>query len=317
MGGPICFIRLVTLLFITVILPNGNLLAKSKSLNVQYAQWPWSLAVAGVPAVQEIKYTCTAGFEEQDFDLGCLVSGFSGYFHPSRWRTCSVSGDGGVDVTGAPQPKLLVEGIRGDLIEVANAACRDFSILIPADGYVSFKWENVGSSLLHPSTATSFLAFSINGTPQQLNRTRPAHTSTFLRKGDRISFRLLGDNPVSLIIRDFAFLNNTAVSLAEVVIPNSLELYLEDFSQLERLAQPELIGQPYVDTDGDLETLDDRIYLLDQPTALSAHWEDHITYDEQGTTLIIREWSIYDPCTGNEMQKQQQLRCYPKSINDD
>jgi len=317
MGGPICFIRLVTLLSITVTLPNGNLFAKSKSLDVQYDQWPCSLVVAGMPAVQEIKYTCTAGFEEQDFDLGCLVSGFSGYFHPSRWRTCSVSGDGGVDVTGAPQPKLLVEGTKGNLIEVANADCRDFSMLIPVDGYVSFKWENIGSSLLHPSTATSFLAFSINGAPQKLNRTRPAHTSTFLRKGDRISFRLLQDTPVSIIIRDFAFLNNTSVSVTEVVIPTPLELYLEDFSQLERLTQAELIGQPYVDTDGDLQTFDDRIYLLDQPTTLSAHWEDYITCDEQGATLIIREWSIYDSCTGNEMRKQQQLHCYPKSINDD
>lgn len=279
MSIPICYKRLATVLYIVVSLPNLTLTAKP------------------LPLSEEI---------------GCLMSGFSGYFHPARWQSCDLS----ARVGGAAVPSLLVEGANHHLIAVADLACRDFSVLIPADAYVSFKWEDLGSSLSSPPTSTTFLAFVVNGESQPLAGAKGAYTSTFLKKGDRITFRLPAGASTSIAIRDFEFRSNALSLITELVIPAQIELYLTDFSQLEQLTQPHLVGQPYLDADGDEQTTDDQILLLEVETTLDISWEDYITYDEQGTTLIIRKWAIYDHCAGNEVHQQQYLRCYPKSIHE-
>ncbi|MEM6377421.1 MAG: hypothetical protein AAF705_04355, partial [Bacteroidota bacterium] len=41
-------------------------------------------------------------FEDEYFELDCLVNSFTGYFDPARWTSIDKSGAGRVDVTGAP-----------------------------------------------------------------------------------------------------------------------------------------------------------------------------------------------------------------------
>lgn len=292
MRGPIYNWWLVMLFGIIAFLPNNCLIANS--------------------TLQE---NSNQVIPNQDAGFNCLVLGFSGYFHPSRWKSCLPSSMAGLDITGAPQPKLVVEGTGRELIEVANPTCRDFSIQIPAEGYVSFHWENVGSSVLPPPDGP-FFAFFVNGERKNLADKNTRHTSDFLRKGDRITFRLLPNSLHTVLIRDFVYMNNTRISITEVVVPSPIELYLSDFSQLEHLTQPDLVGQPYIDTDGDPQTVDDHVFLLDEGTSLDISWEDYVHCEELGTTLIIREWSIYDPCGDNEVRIQQELRCHLKSMED-
>jgi hypothetical protein len=315
MGGPILKSRLLILPVAIVVLSSPNLFAQSTSLSVQCdEQYPGAadLSIVVYPIEQADATSC----EEQGSEPGCLVSGFSGYFHPQRWRTCLTSGDSGVDVTGAPIPKLLVEGTNSDLMEVADVVCRDFSILIPADGYLSFKWEELGSSLSHLSTGTTSFTFSVNGENQTLLIDKHRFASSFLRKGDRISFSLSSDALHSVVIRDFTFLNNSNTSFLGIIIPAQVDLYLKDLSQLEQMIDPYLVGQPYIDADGLESTLDERQPLLEMSSQLHISWEDYFTHDEDGTTLVIREWFIYDPCGGNEIRQQQRLRCFIKTIHD-
>lgn len=317
MGGPISKDRLIILLLLVMIIfPGPGLFAKSISLNVQCGEQQYLGNAGSVSVVYCTEQVTTAGLEEQCSEPGCLVSGFSGYFHPSRWRTCFTSVDSGVDVTGAPIPKLLVEGTNSNLTEVADVVCRDFSILIPTDGYLSFEWEKLGSSLSHPSTGTTSFLFSLNGKKRDLPKGKSSYTSPFLKKGDRITFQLALEATQSVVIRDFTFFSHTQISITEVVIPPRMDLYLRDFSQLEQRTDPHRLGQPYIDTDGDEATVDDRQLLLEMASRMDISWEDFYTYDDQGNTLLIRSWSIYDPCTGNELRQEQELRCYIKAVRD-
>ena len=71
-----------------------------------------------------------------------------------------------------------------------------------------------------------------------------------------------------------------------------------------------------LDADGNEQTQYDQLPLLELETNLDIFWEDHFTYDIEGNTLIIRQWSIYDHCAGNELRQQQLLYCYASSYLD-
>ena len=48
-------------------------------------------------------------YQDEYLDLGCTSNGFTGYFMTPNWQSSKIKGDGGVDVTGAPN-SILVEG---------------------------------------------------------------------------------------------------------------------------------------------------------------------------------------------------------------
>lgn len=345
MGGPIYIFRsAIVVLLWAVLLPCSSLFAKSKSLE-EVSPWrsieppgetlsTYRVATSS-SSLAKVYSRIPAGKEEQYFELGCLVSNFSGYFDPSRWVSCTLSGDSGVDVTGAPIPMLLVEGTSSDLIEVANEHCEEFSVIIPANGYISFEWDLLGSSVSQHPTATTFFSFFINNEEKALPASKKNYIAPYLKKGDRITFKLNRQNQSQVLIRNFEFMSNAMgvferswftdthqqghqlipienTSITDLVIPSIVEITIENSEDLERLTQPYLIGQPYLDQDGDESTLDDQINLLEVETSLDLSWVDHITYDDSGNVLIVREWSIYDGCAGNEIHKQQLIHCRPK-----
>lgn len=344
MGSPIIKGRLAVLLLLAVGLPFSNLIARSQVSSIERSSW-FSPQVFNTLTFVQREAMCSslddtfrvipAGKEEQYFELGCTVNNFSGYFDPSRWVSCDYSGDSGVDVTGAPIPKLLVEGTNRDLIEVANKRCEQFSIIIPANGYISFEWDVLGSSISQHPTATSFLSFFINEKTIHLPANQVDFTAPYLHQGDRITFQLASDNTSDLVIRHFEFMSNAMgviernwysdlntlnrqfipienTSISNVVIPAVVEITLSDFAELERLTQPYLVGQPYLDQDGNEDTQEDQVNLLEVKTTLDLSWEDAISYDDNGDVVIIREWSVYDGCAGNQIHQQQLIYCRPK-----
>ena len=69
--------------------------------------------------------------EDELIDFGCGEYGFEGYFAPDNWCVTTTNGDGGVDVTGAPN-SVLVEGANSSLFNVTPRYITKFKIVIPA-----------------------------------------------------------------------------------------------------------------------------------------------------------------------------------------
>jgi len=90
------------------------------------------------------------------YDGGSVAQNYSGYFHPTRWTSDLLSGAGGVDVTGAPKSRQLVEGINANLMEVANDAMFEFYFIIPVKGALLLEWTFYGSSISTTSTIAHF-----------------------------------------------------------------------------------------------------------------------------------------------------------------
>ena len=88
----------------------------------------------------------TLSHQDTVIDFGCGYTGFAGYFAPSNWQTCLTNtGDGGVDVSGAPN-SVLVEGANSSPISNTSSYVTRFKIVIPTEGYVSFDWSSFGGS---------------------------------------------------------------------------------------------------------------------------------------------------------------------------
>jgi hypothetical protein len=270
----------------------------------------------------------------QYFALGCQSEGFTGYFHPARWLDSEHLEPGFSNL-----PTLWGVSSSGQLTALANSLHASFSLLVPVDGQLSFAWEWLSFATPSELPDTAPFNFSINGYEQPLAVANRRYTSPLLRRGDRVTFQLLAGASHSIVIREYQFLSNamgvieqTADSswaddlscahispienITAIVIPPKVEVYLRDFSQLELAIQPDILGQPYLDADGDEQTQDDQLPLLELETNLDIFWEDHFTYEIEGNTLIIRQWSIYDHCAGNELRQQQLLYCYASSYLD-
>ena len=127
----------------------------------------------------------TLSYRERYDDLGCGASGFTGYFEPSRWMVSKIYGDGGVDVTGAPNA-LLVEGADNTLVSATPGGVTRIHILIPADGIVAFDWRSIGGSNLFSNS----LQVSINEQVFSLTQAdaREGRFRRPVRTGDELSF---------------------------------------------------------------------------------------------------------------------------------
>ncbi|MDX1666295.1 MAG: hypothetical protein R3350_03655 [Saprospiraceae bacterium] len=90
------------------------------------------------------------GYTEKYFSLKSRGSDFENYFQPANWQVIKKYGDGGVDVTGAPNT-ILVEGANTVKVEAAPRRLTVVKIVIPAEGYVAFDWSKVGGSTFFSS----------------------------------------------------------------------------------------------------------------------------------------------------------------------
>lgn len=276
-------------------------------------------------------------YQDRLFDLQ-EPSGFRGYFALDRWR--KHYGDGGVDVTGAPNV-VLVEGADATLIKLANRQPVTLSIDVPAEGYVRFDWKKIGGSYFS-------LAIEAGEQRFELDQGRNGYyISPLLQAGDRLRLVFYRNqitesateillngfnfysNAVQVVMREWQALarNDVVASFTQLISLESFNLdrviFPENFQGLESSAIyqpealiPEITGFPYVDEDADLSTEEDRFYLESSNCSLEITWEDELMLSE-GYWTVLRHWRIKDLVYENVMERTQRIQLFSESLPED
>lgn len=291
--------------------------------------------------------------QDSTFEFDCGFIGFKKYFAPSNWTvTLTDTGDGGVDVTGAPN-SILVEGAGNSPQTISPCYVTSFSIVIPADGYVSFDWSSFGGSTFNLDA----FYLTINNWSVQLSNDSiqsGAFTTGLLHAGDLLSFDQTSDgdaNVVNTLISNFHFQtqawkvlrrtwsatdewNNTAhqnqfiallrTQLSQVVFPPDLDGVNGPILACDDPATPQQTGVPFIDEDGDPNTANDQFPLESGDCFFTLSYEDLISPNCQGSELLVRKWTIADECSGEILEREQliyrqdlippELTCPPPTV---
>jgi hypothetical protein len=244
------------------------------------------------------------------------VSGFAGYFDLARWE--KKSGDGGVDVTGAPNG-ILVEGANIAKVSVAPKAETILRIVIPAEGYAMFNWKNIGGSNLLLETLVNGKAYPV--------RSKSACRTPLLRTGDTLALRLTAHEATEAQFSDFNFYTN-AIGVTErrwtatsstvpsfvfhqyitVVRPPIANIIFPDAWETPGASTvPNTTGFPVLDEDGNLNTLQDQHLLNEGDCGFQVRWEDKTATNDKGSS-IIRRWIVQDVYNGNVVEHTQLIQ---------
>lgn len=255
------------------------------------------------------------------FSLNCNQHGFTGYFDPQRWQTAKIFGDGGVDVTGAPNCKLLVQKADNALLEVANHQVSRFNVVMPASGYVSFNWRKQGGSY-----SPQNLSVLIGNKSIALNTTS---VGAFVQAGNVLSFQLDPNSKETFVIENFTFATeadevlvrqwrNSATSetvFTEYIAttnPSITDIRFPKDCMQPLSTQPENTGFPTYDIDGNPSTTDDLITFHQSTKKLLVSWKDVFVADQQA---IFREWTITDLCGNNVRHQTQRIFIESKPLH--
>ncbi len=266
----------------------------------------------------------TINYEDHYFNLSCQSQGFKGYFAWDRWDRAPRQGDGGVDVTGAPN-SVLVEGANSASIVLTPGSQAALELAVPADGYVMFDWSYIGGSSF--SNATFEISIN-NEMRQQLTPEKKANTffSPALSTGDHL--RIFAESAVQgfeIRLANFEFLSN-ALGVVErkwsaqegpatvstftqlitvekpamdnLIFPPDYDGFAGPILNTPERTTPDYTGYPVLDQDGDLNTFHDQIDLGAEACSFKAAWEDEVLY-EDGLCIIFRNWTVRDFCGGN------------------
>lgn len=259
--------------------------------------------------------------EDQYHLLGCLSEGFTNYFAPDRWSVAQVKGDGGVDVTGAPN-SILVEGANIAQSKVPANGLTQFQIAIPAEGFITFDWRNIGGSNL--------FGVQTNAEAPVWETSNANYFSTPLSAGDELKIYLPATETTTSSLHDFIanfkFLTNSMgvverkwtasdevgnestftqfiavekASLAQLFFPESTQT-----TQKSTQVLPNLTGFPFLDLDGNLGTIADQYILQEKDDVFDLSWTDEIIQNKEGF-YVQRVWVVEDWCSGSTLQKTQ------------
>jgi hypothetical protein len=289
----------------------------------------------------------TLSHQDTVIDFGCGYTGFAGYFAPNNWQICKTNtGDGGVDVTGAPN-SVLVEGANSSPISSTSSYVTRFKIVIPAEGYVSFDWSSFwGSSFTSEGFYLTINNWCIRLSSDTLQSGN--YTTGLLQPGDVLSFEQTsngGANANSTIISNFHFSTlawkviqrkwtatdewgNTATKVQTITL-NRAQLSQVHFPpnrdgvQAPMLAcgsnatSPSVTGSPFVDEDGNLNTTADQFAVDNGDCFFNLTHSDQVIQTCEGSELILRKWTVIDDCTGNFVEHTQIIKLFdvtPPSI---
>jgi hypothetical protein len=282
--------------------------------------------------IQEDTELSALHYSDNYYKLGCTVQGFKGYFNMSNWTNHKEYGDGGVDVTGAPNP-LLVEGANSTSVILTSGSSAFYTIAIPADGYVTFDWGYIGGSNL---LGHSF-SILING--QVVDQIRDDHQrasffSSSLQAGDELSLVMkAAAHGFEIKFSNFEFISNaigvfertwTAVGqdnargqFTQLVSVNKPEMSLllfpehyDDYHQPSfphRDYQPEWTGYPVFDLDGNHMTTDDQYPISMAADNIGVKWKDELM-EYEGRCIVYRHWTITDFCGSNVLEHTQIIK---------
>jgi hypothetical protein len=275
----------------------------------------------------------TISYQDQYFQLGCTFSGFQEYFSPSRWRESYEKGDGGVDVTGAPN-SVLVEGANIASVVMPPGSSASYEIVVPASGYVQFDWRYIGGS----NFLNQRFEFLLNGRQleQLSNHQRTgAFFSGFLEAGDIISLNGRAvEQGFEIRISNFEYLSNaigvyerewTAVSnrgevatfrqlisikkpeFSLIMFPPDYDGYHEPTLSYQPDISPEWTGYPVFDLDGSDYTTMDQYAIDSAKGSMDVSWKDECIYDA-GYCIIYRNWLVNDFCGRNTIKHTQIIK---------
>ncbi len=278
----------------------------------------------------KINHTCGSSVEvhsdEQYHMLGCLSEGFTNYFAIDRWTVAKIKGDGGVDVTGAPN-SMLVEGANIAQSKVPANGLLQFNIAIPAEGFITFDWRNIGGSNLFVGTQT-------NTDEPVWEETDNNYFSMPLSAGDQLVIYLPADDQtpaesLNHYISNFKFLTNSmgvVVRHWEATDEAGNEGHFTQYISIEKasLAQlffpaatqtnkkaahatPQLTGFPVLDLDGNLGTTGDQYLLEEKDDVFDLTWTDELIQNKDGF-FLQRTWAVEDWCSGSTLQRTQIIR---------
>ncbi|MDX1942502.1 MAG: hypothetical protein SFU99_18200 [Saprospiraceae bacterium] len=254
-------------------------------------------------------------------------SNFTAYFELSRWE--KKSGDGGVDVTGAPNC-ILVEGANTAQVTVAPGRTVILRIAIPARGYATFDWKNIGGSNLLFSTIVNDKVYPITNTG--------FYRSPLLRAGDSFTIQMenASKNHLGVQVSDFQFITNATsiierkwtatddkgnvaqatqfiaiepLSLDQVIFPENLDGQSAPLLQTNESKEPNFTGFPVFDADGNALTMHDQAAIPN--CAFSVEWKDEFQIKDLNYVLL-RHWLVSD-ANGNVREHTQLIR--PQSIS--
>ncbi|MCB0571966.1 MAG: hypothetical protein KDC66_19505 [Phaeodactylibacter sp.] len=284
-------------------------------------------------AVASCGAAVTLSFEDQYYNLGCSVSGFQGYFALSHWAVSTIQGDGGVDVTGAPN-SILVEGANSASVEVAPKSEASVRIAIPACGFVSFDWSYIGGSNLLNK------AFWIDVNGEHADGLKADNTSgNFffgpLEAGDVVALNTTaGLEGFQVDLANFAFHSNAMAvverkwkaedeagnqgfftqwvsikkpELSQVAFPGDFDGVEAALLSRRSSLSPDWAGYPVIDADGLATTTSDQYPLVGSRVPFELSWKDESTY-ENGLCITYREWTVTDGCGGNVIHHTQVIK---------
>lgn len=274
-------------------------------------------------------------YEDSVINFGCGFNGFEGYFAPDNWTVCLTNtGDGGVDVTGAPET-VLVEGASNSPLSYSPRYVTRFRIVIPAEGYVSFDWSSFGGS----SFNTDAFYLTINNWCVQLTNDTiqsGSYTTGILHPGDVLSFEQASDgnaDVVNTLISNFQFhtmawqviyrtwtatdeydnsRSHTQVitlkraTADQVLFPPDINGSVSSPLPCNADTHPNATGWPLIDQDGDPNTTADQHPFQTGQCLLNLHYEDAAFDFCEGNTLIYRIWTLSDACS-NVVEVDTQL----------
>lgn len=258
--------------------------------------------------------------EEQYHMLGCQAEGLTNYFALDRWSKAKIKGDGGVDVTGAPN-SILVEGANIAQSKVPTTGLQRFQIAIPAEGFISFDWRNIGGSNL--------FGMQVNEADVEWTTQNTNFFSNPLAAGDLLALYIPEGQELDHYISNFQFLTNAMgvlvrdwtatdeqgaqdhftqlvsldkTSLAQVFFPSSTHT-----TQKAAKATPQLTGFPVIDLDGNLGTTNDQYLLEEKDDVFDLSWSDELIQNKDGF-FLQRTWVVEDWCSGSNLRKTQIIR---------
>ncbi len=264
------------------------------------------------------------------------------YFNWKNWNIRKKKGDGGVDVTGAPNT-ILVEGANSTLFNVTPGGLLRLSIAIPAEGFVNFDLSNIGGSNILPQVFHNGKAVKVRnnsimtslllaGDTLTINLHPSSNDSEGVIKLSNFEFHT---NAISIIHRNWVATDENGnitkfsqlislhqPSLADVVFPENLDGLQNPVLFYGAVSDPSTTGYPVFDQDKDLSTTDDQLLLTEFPEGFEITWKDEKT-TINGTTTIIRHWSIKDSQLNNKMENSQIIKFsdpssfsnFPMSLN--
>lgn len=282
----------------------------------------------------------TLSHQDTVLDFGCGYTGFSGYFAPNNWSICHASnGDGGVDVTGAPN-SVLVEGANSSSSISTPSYITKFKIVVPTEGYVTFDWSSVGGS----SFTTEAFYLTINNWCIRLSSDTlqlGTYTTGLLQPGDVLSFEQAsngGINANSTTVSNFHFttlawkviqrkwtatdaFGNVATKVQTITLnraaltqikfpPNRDGVAAPMLACGANTTAPSITGSPFIDEDGNLNTTADQYSVENGECFFNLSFTDQSIPTCEGSELILRKWVVVDNCTNNFVEHTQIIKLF-------